>query len=125
MAKRSLYGLMLTGLAVVLLCATVSASNGSAEKARQYGLLTEKYERSDGSRDQTADVGKTVRVSLGSASTDGAGPGYIVGRTWKDDQGHWNPGRMIDWRGGPQIHMTFTGQACSGDDNPEVCGRWF
>lgn len=62
--------------------------------------------------------------SLGAYIDDGGSPGYIIGRSWKDDQNHLNTGRMIDWGVNPQIHFIFCNQVCGGLYNPGTCARW-
>ena len=110
-------------LAPLLLATASSASSVTGTRLNRLG----QYSRKQIEQTSTPDRAESPPVaSLGSYSADGGSPGYIIGRSWNDDQAHINPGRMLGWGGNsPVIHFVYTNQpGCPGADNVDVCARF-
>lgn len=124
--KKLLVTTLVMALVIVLGASHVMALNPrvastKASTLKNYSLLKKKA--FDVAEAYSSGKGETS-VSLGAYAADGGSPGYIITRTWRDDQNHAGVGRMVDWRGTPQVHFIFVNQICAGNTNPESCGRW-
>ena len=125
MSKKLLTFLVLSlFLLSVVGTATVFASSSLDKKVSRSNVYN--FKSTDSQPDMQARGKFAPAASLGSFSADGRSPGYIIGRSWKDDQAHLTPSRMVGWGGNsPVIHFTFTNQpGCAGADNVDVCARF-
>ncbi len=111
---RRLLSLFILASLVVAVMAITSQAYSSAKVGK-----TETYGFSSSSSSQKS----SPATSLGTHSADGGSPGYIIGRSMRDDQAHLSPGHFVDWRTGPQIHFIYAAQYLAGHDDAGVA-RW-
>ncbi len=62
---------------------------------------------------------------LGVMTADGGSPGYIIGNSVRDNQGNFSPGRLVDWRHGPQVHFIYSAQYFAGDPFQGSAAAWY
>lgn len=126
MARKSIHLFVLTTLLVVAMVLTASAIDTRRHSSKANTLHNYAFSNRAMVDGEVDDWGKGPAVpdALGSFASDGGSPGYIIGRSWREDQAHINPGNFVDWSSDARIHFVFTQQACAGYANPNVCARW-
>ncbi len=127
MTKRVMILFVITVLVIAVLGVSASArTNGDggsrSDRIQQYSF-NPYLQLNDETRDLTPSTKSQPVTSLGTHSADGGSPGHIIGRSFRDDQAHLNPGRFVDWRGNPTVHFIFAGQLLPGH-NVAAIGRW-
>ena len=120
MVRRILqfYGRMIVAFVILALTANVATAGSFRPRVSEPSVYNLKHLDS-----QTDNQAMTPAASLGSFSADGGSPGYIIARTYSDRQQHFGPRRAVEWRGGPQIHFTWTQQYVPGAD-PSVSANF-
>ncbi len=111
-------------LSMIILVVTVTALTvlhvpvGAESEKSEQSNVTDQNAGSDAGQTSDAAIPEDdlrALAPLGAMTADGNSPGHIIGRSYHDNQGNLAPGRLVDWRHGPQMHFIFSGRYLPGD----------
>ncbi len=115
--------LVLTMTALTVLYMPVRAE----DEQSQQDNVTDQNTGSDAGQTSDAVIPENDQKTLsplGTMTADGGSPGHIIGKSYRDNQGNLNPGRLVDWRHGPQVHFTFSAQFMGSDPLQGAVPAW-